>query len=114
MLRSFMCLLLLAGCAGVQHASSSSDQPQVEVVGHVTNACAAPKQKSVTLRAAGELEALDITQTDESGAFKFSVAPKLDPKATIFVEADGHKAIARPQSNAKNVLVAELMLPCQP
>ncbi len=102
----------MAGCAGVQHGSS--EQPQVEVVGHVTTTCATQGQKSVTLRAAGELDALDTTQTDAQGAFKFSFAPKFDPKATIFIEADGHKAIARPQSNAKNVLVAELTLPCQP
>ena len=85
----------------------------MQVVGHVTSSCPAQVQKSVTLRAAGELEALDTTKTDESGAFKFNVAPTFDRAATIFIEADGHKAIARPQTNAKNVLVAELTLPCQ-
>ena len=99
---------MLVGCATV----STSGDKAVEVVGQVTK-CAAPVQKSVTLRAAGEVDALDTQQTDEKGSFKFSVAPQLDPKATIFIEADGHKAVARPQTNSKNVLVAELTLPCE-
>ncbi|MFT3837449.1 MAG: hypothetical protein QM723_10690 [Myxococcaceae bacterium] len=113
MFRSLTILILMAGCATVPSAGSSENGAPVEVVGHVTSSCAAPAEKSVTLRAAGEIEPLETTKTDASGAFKFSVAPKFDPKATIFIEADGHKAVARPQSNAKNLLVAELTLPCE-
>jgi len=109
MLRSLTIILLMAGCAGV---SQSTKGPPVEVVGQVTR-CAAPAHQSVTLRAAGELEALDTTNTYEKGAFKFSVDKAFDRAATIFIEADGHKAVARPQSNAKNLLVAELTLPCE-
>ncbi len=82
----------------------------------MTDACRpadAQPREHVTLRAAGELDALDTTRTDESGAFHFRVMTSDEPGSSLFIEARGYKALARPQGNAKDVRVAELTLPCE-
>jgi hypothetical protein len=114
MYRFSLLLSLLAGCATVSTAGQGS-APPIEVIGHVTTTCAATgsqPREPVTLRAAGVLDALDTTRTDSSGAFHFRVIPPDDPDETLFVESRGQKAFVRPESNTKDVRVAELTLPC--
>lgn len=117
MVRSLLITMLLAGCAGVSGgARGSSSRAPVEVVGRVTDACRgaqAQPSESVTLRAEGEPDALDTTQTDESGAFRFRVVPPEDPASGLFIEARGHKALVKPPARAQDVRVAELTLPCE-
>jgi hypothetical protein len=112
-------VLVLAGCAsGPLNATRGSGAvgSEVEVVGHVTDACGAEHARSaeaVDLRIAGELDPVGTTRTDETGTFRFRVLPPEDPASTLFVEARGRKALARPSESERAVRVAELVLPCE-
>jgi hypothetical protein len=93
-----------------------TDQPAagepVEVSGHVVSACGPEPlpREPVAIRAAGELEVLDSTETDASGAFSFRVAPPAgDVVAPLVIEARGVRTVAK---QARRGLVAELVLPC--
>ncbi len=109
-MKRLLALLVLCSCAS---APVVADEPAVtaeavEVSGHVVSACgpSEPLQREpVAIRAAGELEVLDSTETDAHGAFTFRVSQK----PPLFIEARGVKAIAKP---ARRGLVAELVLPC--
>ena len=81
------------------------------VVGHVVSACGPEPlpREPVAIRAAGELEVLDSTETDAHGAFSFRVQQRGDVVAPLFIEARGSRTVARP---ARRGLVAELVLPC--
>ncbi len=112
MKKVLLSLVVLSGCAGVGLRGES--EAVVEVVGHVTNGChvaGAQPQEQVTLRAAGELDAVATTQTDSTGAFSF-VVPS-DAKRKLYIEARGKKALATSRSDTTRKLVAELALPCR-
>ena len=83
----------------------------VEVVGRVVSACGPEplNKEPVAIRAAGELEVLDSTETDAHGAFTFRVTQRTDVAAPLFIEARGSRTVAKP---ARRGLVAELVLPC--
>lgn len=109
-------VVFLSGCATVPIAGSAGEAVQpVEVSGHVTQACAVANGQAnvtVTLRAAGELEALATAVTDGTGAFSFKVQPP-SAHAKLLVEARGRKALAMPPYIEGGALVAELRLPCE-
>ena len=110
-MRPLMLAFVLCSCATVPVSEAGGGEP-VEVNGHVLSACGADEpvaQEPVAVRVAGELEVLDSTQTDASGAFSFRVAPKGDVVAPLFIEARGVRTVAKP---AKRGLIAELVLPC--
>lgn len=109
-------VLALAGCASVPLAADERAGDPVEVRGHVTSTCGPAEPvalEPVAIRVAGELEVLDSTQTDSSGAFRFHVVPKGQVAAPLFIEARGVRTVAKPAVDlAKRGLVAELVLPC--
>ena len=108
----------VSGCAGLPVAGDGPNlaaRLPVEVVGHVSRSCPVSEpqsRESVALRAAGEPDALETTQTDASGAFSFRVVPPGDLTAPLFIEARGVRALAKQRLNSKQSLVAELTLPC--
>ena len=106
-------VLFSAGCATVSKQTTAG--VPVEVHGHVTRVCAVPQPQSqvqVTLRAAGELEPLETTVTDASGAFVFHTRAPGQSTLGLFVEVKGVRAKAVQGFNANNELVADLTLPC--
>ena len=110
-------LMLLSACAtgSAARGGGAADDAAIEVVGHVTNTChvaGAQPLEQVTLRAAGELDAIGTTQTDATGAFTF-VVPAGDSKRKLYIEARGKKAMANQRYEASRSLVAELTLPCR-
>jgi hypothetical protein len=108
-------VVLCCGCAAAPVRSGEAvDEASFEVTGHVTNGChiaQAQPRESVTLRAAGELDAVATTQTDATGAFSFVVPPG-DAKRKFYIEARGSKAMAVSRYDSSRTLVAELTLPC--
>lgn len=116
MKHALLFVLCFTGCATVPLAAGDPAGlgVPVQVVGHVVSACGAPRpqpNEPVTVRAAGELEALDATRTDASGAFSFKVvSPSRRP--SLLIEAGGKKALAR-QPFEGGTLVAEVRLPCE-
>ena len=110
----FLSLLVVTACATVPVAG---EEPSVEVSGRVVSACGPSEPvalEPVAVRVAGELEVLDSTQTDASGAFSFRVLPKGDVAAPLFIEARGVRTVAKqPTELGKKGLVAELVLPCR-
>jgi hypothetical protein len=108
-------LMLFSACATAPIRSTGAvDEASFEVTGHVTNGCHVPgaqPQEQVTLRAAGELDAVATTQTDSTGAFSFVVPPG-DAKRKFYIESRGKKAMANARYDSMRTLVAELTLPC--
>lgn len=113
-MKHLLALLLCCSCAS---APLASDEPvtatgePVEVVGRVVSACGPEplNKEPVAIRAAGELEVLDSTETDAHGAFSFRVTQRTDVATPLFIEARGARTVAKP---ARRGLVAELVLPC--
>jgi hypothetical protein len=118
MRRLLLPMMLLSACATVPVTPGeplSGDRVEVEVVGQVTRACPVAEPGSnlaVTLRQAGELDALDTTRTDASGAFHFKVRTQNSLTAPLLIEAQGVRALATQRSSATRNLVAEVRLPC--
>lgn len=107
-MKRVLALLVLCSCATVPIVGEEPSGEPVEVTGRVVSACGPSEplpREPVAIRAAGELEVLDSTETDAQGAFSFRVSQK----PPLFIEARGVKAVAKP---ARRGLVAELVLPC--
>jgi hypothetical protein len=110
-------LVMLSACASAPIVpGSGAEGVPLEVVGHVTRACAVSEPQpnvAVTLRAAGELDALGTTQTDANGAFRFSVVAPSKLSDRLLIEAQGARTRATQRFSADRTLVAEVRVPCQ-
>jgi hypothetical protein len=118
-MRSLLVAFCVTGCATLTVTAddaASTDGAPIEVSGHVVSACGASEpvaQEPVAVRVAGDLEVLDSTQTDASGAFSFRVAPRGEVAPPLFIEARGVRAVARQSTElGRRGLVGELVLPC--
>lgn len=116
MKRTIVLLVALTSCATVPGGGAPAPEGvHLEVIGRVVRACASSRpqpNEMVTVRAAGELDTLDTTRTDASGAFSFRViAPGRRP--ALLIEAAGKKALARYAFGEGGTLVAEVRLPCE-
>jgi hypothetical protein len=98
-------LWTVAACATVPVSEQGQGPKQTVVVrGHVRS-CA---PVSVTVRVAGELDALGETQTDGEGLFQLEV-DKASADLGLLVESHGVRTVATPVAKQ---LVAELAVPC--
>ena len=106
--------LIVMSCATVE--SSVTQTAPLEVNGRVMSACALSqpvRAEEVRLRFAGDLDAVEIVQTDLNGTFTARVMRKGDVVAPLFVEARGVKTLAKQTVDyTHRGLVAELVVPC--